>query len=415
MDNPKLRPVEAIPVHARGQQMVALRDPSGLTDRTIAISPATFFIVSMFDGKHSVVDIQAAYTRRFGDLLFSDKVNEIMQQLDQCHLLEGERFEAYKRSQEQAFARLDARAPTHAGSAYETDPSALRKQLDAFFTGKEAPGPIDPTKRGGTVKAIVAPHIDLRRGRASYAWAYKALAEECDADLFVVLGIVHHQTRNLFALTDKHFDTPLGRMQTDRDFVARLRDACRTDLFHDEFAHKAEHSVEFQAVMLRYVQTVRGDSADPDVAFVPVLCSSFLEAVKPGQSPMEEPRIREFVEALRRAMEACGRKVCVMASVDLSHVGQRFGDQVGMSPGVLGSLESHDRELLQRVEAADADAFFRQIADENDRHHVCGYPAICVLLGAAQPARGHLLQYEQSVERQANSVVTFAAMKFEEE
>ena len=89
-DYPKLRPVEAIPAQ---DNMVCLRDPQGFSDKILMLHPEALFVVSLFDGRHSILDIQAAYTRRFGDLLFSDRIRELAEQLDRALFLDSERFQ----------------------------------------------------------------------------------------------------------------------------------------------------------------------------------------------------------------------------------------------------------------------------------------------------------------------------------
>ena len=64
--------------------------------------------------------------------------------------------------------------------------------------------------------ACLSPHIDLHRGGPTFAWAYKRVVEETDADLFVIFGTAHNPMRNLFSVTRKHFDTPLGTVETDK-------------------------------------------------------------------------------------------------------------------------------------------------------------------------------------------------------
>jgi len=84
--------------------------------------------------------------------------------------------------------------------------------------------------RGATdLAAIVAPHIDLRRGGGCYAAIYRELARRSKARRFIVLGICHHPTVHRFALCRKDYDTPLGLVKTDRELVDRLaREVGRT-------------------------------------------------------------------------------------------------------------------------------------------------------------------------------------------
>jgi hypothetical protein len=58
-------------------------------------------------------------------------------------------------------------------------------------------------------------------------------------------------TRNLFTLTDKSFETLLETVQTDKDAAARLREwAAPTGSTASTRTH--EHSVEFQTLLLKH-------------------------------------------------------------------------------------------------------------------------------------------------------------------
>ena len=101
---PKLRPVEVSPLEVQGQMVVCLRDPSGFVEEPVCVRPEDYFIISFFDGEHTALDIQAAYMRQFGQLLMSERVERIAQELAELHLMEGERFDAFKAEAERLIA-----------------------------------------------------------------------------------------------------------------------------------------------------------------------------------------------------------------------------------------------------------------------------------------------------------------------
>ena len=116
-------------------------------------------------------------------------------------------------------------------AVYKADPAELKIQLDGFFTAPNGPGLPNGENSAATPKAIVAPHIDFHRGGPAYAWAYKGLAESDGADLFILLGTSHCGGRTPFILTLKDFETPLGLVETDKEFVDALAGGCGDDLF----------------------------------------------------------------------------------------------------------------------------------------------------------------------------------------
>jgi AmmeMemoRadiSam system protein B len=402
---PRLRRVEAFPVDHEGQRYLALRDPAGYTESVVMLPMALLEVVSLFDGEHDIADIQAAVMRHRGELVDTAQIRELAAALDAYGFLEGPAFDARRAQVDGEFLGLARRPASHAGGAYPDEPGALRTMMDAFFAPPAGPGAIGGNGAGPRVTGLIAPHIDFHRGGPAYAWGYREIAERCDADLFVIFGTCHAGMADAFALTRKDYDTPLGPAPVDRDFVESLAARSGQDCFASELAHRAEHSIEFQAVFLRYLFAGRRD-----VTVVPVLTSFVHEALLHGKRPEDDRRVARFLAALHDTVAACGRRVAFVAGADLAHVGPRFGDPDPMSADALARLGVDDRATLETVAAGDADAFFDDAARDGDRRRICGLSPIWMLLRANAGRPGIVRQYGQWPDPQA--VVTFASVVF---
>jgi len=200
-------------------------------------------------------------------------------------------------------------------------------------------------------------------GGPCFAWAYREIAESSDAELFIILGIAHTGTKNLFVLTDKTFETPFGNVETDKDFLNSLQKRHKTDYFEDEFVHRDEHSIGFH------------------------------------------------VSSLKETIKESGKKICIIASVDLAHVGNRFGDTEHQDEAYLDKLRADDTDMLKYVENLDAEGFSNSIRKEHNSRKICGYPAIYTLMNVIDASEGKLLKYSQHAD-QTNSTVSFASMSF---
>jgi len=407
VDYPKLRNVNVFPVQMSGQTLVCLQDPQNVSESALFLTPPVYFIVSLLDGQHSILDIQTAYMRRFGEILYSEKIQEVVEQLEENLFLEGERFQEALRQAEGRFKTAPVREAGFAGKSYDNDPERLRVQMEGYFAGPDGPGPLEKKKEADGLKGVIAPHIDFQRGGVCYAFAHREIWERNSSDCFIIFGTAHTFTEKPFCLTRKEFLTPLGPLPVDQELIDAIQSRCHDDLFKDEGVHRREHSVEFQCVFLRYLYP------DPiPLKIVPILCGSFHEVIEKGMSPMEQKPIRQFIEALRESVSSLGRRVCYIASADLAHMGLQFGDPEGIGEYDLRILAEEDQAMLGYVERFDGEGFFSSISKERDRRRICGLPAVYSLLKTMEAEEGRLLKYGQAFTPDTQSVVTYASLAF---
>lgn len=406
MQYPKLRPLSIFPVELSDGQYICLQDPDRHLEKPVVISPNTFFIIQFFDGQHSFVDIQEAYMRQYGTLLYTEQIQQIVDQLDNCFLLESPAFFEHLRKVREEFARLPVRPSSHQGTAYPDDQEKLALQLESYFTASEGPGHLSSISEPSTPKAIMAPHIDIEAGGPTFAWAYHALAGS-DVELFIILGTAHVDMKNFFALTKKSFETPFGRMEIDQSFVEALADQLSYDPFEDELIHKHEHSIEFQILFLQYLYGKR------PIKIVPILCGGSVHEMIALNHPLDQtPQLEESVTCLQRLFQT-HPKACVIASVDFSHVGIRYGDRAEPNAETLKKVEHADRNLLAAMENVAHEEFIAQLQRHRNATQVCGIAPMYTILRLLDGMKGTLLHYDRA-ETGPGSIVTFASMVWKE-
>ena len=410
LETPQLRPVEAFPVRVEDQDVICLRDPSGVTDAVLTVPRGLAPILALFDGARSLVDVQAEIMRQSGELVLRSQLESMVEVLDRHFFLEGPRVDAERARQRAAFLGAPTRPAFLAGRSYPADPEALASLLTQDVAPPEGPGPIGP-RRGVVARGLVAPHIDFSRAGPAYAWAYHAMAEARAADCFVVLGTAHAGLDgHAFAATGKAFETPFGPLEVDLDVLDAIGRRAREDLFDAELAHRSEHSIEFQAVWLQYLRQRVGRG---DCRIVPLLTSFAHECLMRGQSPACQPEIERVLDALRDTMSAVPRRYCIVAGADLAHVGSRFGDAWRVGPTELARVQAEDRALLDQVGRGDAEGFFAEAMRQKDQNRICGLSPIYGLLRLQPGGEGRLLHYGQWPD--PDGTVTFASVSFEDE
>jgi len=406
MDRPKIRAVEAFPVEQNGQTVICLRDSSGLAPDPIMLGMGAYFIITQFDGINDLRDIQSAFTKRFGEILPLEQIEELVAALDRAYFLDSPAFRERERIERESFLASPERPAALAGLCYNRDAVQLRIELAAFFDPPEGPGRALPRKPGASLKGLIAPHIDPRRGAAAYAHAYAELMAHDPPELIIILGTSHYGAGpELFSATRKNYATPLGAVETDREFIDRLAARYRGgDLFADEILHRSEHSIEFQALFLAYALGVRGYKV------VPILVSSFHDLVAAGQTPANDPRVRSFLDAMSELLAAEKRSAIVLAGVDFAHVGRKFGDAFAADEAVAQRIQREDLELIENIKRGDPGGFFADIARDRDARKICGLAPMYTQLELLRGRAARLLKYGIAMEPQTESCVSFASL-----
>lgn len=401
LTQPKVRPLISEWVQANGDLRLALRDPDGLIEGTVFVSPALVPVLELCDGTHSLTAIQAALTLRYGLSLPTATLESLIQQLDDALLLESARAETARREARESYRSAPCRPPALAGASYPADPDELTAMLAGFVNAVEPPSCPDQS----AVRGIVSPHIDYERGGPVYARTWQHAQEAVrEAEVVVIFGTDHAGSPGLLTPTRQNYATPWGALPTDQDALDHFEAAWgNNSLYDEELHHRKEHSIELAAVWLHFMR-----QGDP-VALVPILCGSFLPYTAGAAHPQDWPQLAGSIAALNDAL--AGKRVLVVSAADLAHMGPAFGDPKPLERSEKEELEGFDRELLDAMCQGDAEGFLGLLQESKDRQKVCGLPPIYVALQMLGPVSGRVLDYAQCpADGLAGSVVSVAGV-----
>ncbi|MBI5743169.1 MAG: AmmeMemoRadiSam system protein B [Elusimicrobia bacterium] len=184
-----------------------------------------------------------------------------------------------------------ARQPAVAGQFYPADPAALGALADKYL----AAGPGEKGPAG--IVAVVAPHAGYEFSGRLAGLAYRFI--DARYDTVVILAAGHTEAvKGAALLATDDYETPLGKVATDRELAAALRKA--SPLFEDRpSAHAREHAVEVQLPFLQ--RKLRKPFK---------LLAATLNAADPAD-------LKKIGAALAAALR--GKKALLVISTDLSH------------------------------------------------------------------------------------------------
>ena len=403
---PRLRRVMIVPVRDGERELLVVQDPMGIIKGQPVLGIEALAILQLLDGTVSLTDISAAVMQESKDLRVGNMVRDFIAQLDEMLLLESPRFERALAEAREEYHRLEIRPAALEGVSYPAERAELELFLDEHVQAAIAlrAGRNEPVAApDATPRAVMAPHLDPRREGALMARAFLEIGEAPPGPLrIVIFGTGHSLTGEFFALTRKHFETPLGRATCDTAFVDRVAAKLGDAAFRGELAHRDEHAIEFQVLYLQH------RLKDRPFTIVPILAGGFYNLLDEGRTPREDAAVEALIDAVREAETALGGTTIYVAGVDFSHVGPRFGDE-RVTDEIKSAIREVDEAAIAAAAAADADAWFRVIAERDDATRICGYAPTYAMLRCAAPPPGRSLGYAQSME-QDTSLVSVASM-----
>jgi hypothetical protein len=253
---------------------------------------------------------------------------------------------------------------------------------------------------------LLSPHIDYPRGGSVYAQVWDRAADAVSqADLVIMFG-TDHFGGDPFTLTRQSYATPYGILPTATAIVDRLAAVIGEEAaFAGELRHRSEHSLELVAVWLHHLAGRR------PIEVVPILVGGFHSYILNGHQPRQDPLLERVIAALREA--SAGRRVVVVASGDLAHVGPAFGG-APLDAAARKALHAADQELIGQMAAGDADGFFGAIHRVRDRNNVCGVAPIYLTLRLLGAVEGLPVGYAVCpADDSDTSVVTVGGMVFQ--
>jgi AmmeMemoRadiSam system protein B len=382
---------------------VLLRDPQQVAAQALLVPQALTPLLALCDGTHGVSQLATAFRRRTGLPIDLQQVEEVLQMLDHALMLDNDRYRAALAKMLANYQTAPCRPPALAGHAYPQEAPALWQQLQNYLEAAEsiAPLAVDWSHPLG----MLSPHIDYQRGGAVYGQVWKRMAQAArEAELVIIFGTDHYGS-DPFTLTRQHYATPYGILPTDQPIVDALATVMGEEAaFVGELRHRTEHSLELVAVWLHHMR------AGAPCAVVPILCGGFHRFWYNGHQPQHDQLLHRVIATVQQL--SAGRRVLIVASGDLAHVGPAFGGKALTDPQ-RAALRQADEQLLARMAAGDAEGFFAAIHQVRDANNVCGVAPIYLTMRATAATTGEPVGYATCpADEFDTSVVTVGGMVF---
>lgn len=396
------RNLEASPSPDPEHPGLVLRDGHGYSDQVLLIPPQLVRTLEFFNGESTENDLREYLVRAMNTFDVGEPLNEIVTALSTSGFLENEVYDSLRSNAHQAFMAQQLRAPVFAGAAYPECPEDCRRYLNDLL-GEDATDPISPANTFG----VAAPHASFEGGPECYRDAFRALRAMGPKKAYIILATSHYGESERLGVTRKPYTTPLGQATPANELLDEIAAIAPEALIEEDYCHTMEHSAEFHVLWLQHL-------FGANVAVLPVLVGAFAHSIYgEGAPPESDPKVAAIFRALRHLDAKHGSDLGWVLSIDMAHMGARYGDDVAFGPGspALDLVREKDQERIALLASGDIDAFWKEVQEDQDPLKWCGSAPLYSLYRAIPGTRAEALSYGQwNIDEE--SLVTFGALRF---
>ncbi len=368
---PRARLLEVIP----NGESFWLRDPLGIS-QGLLVSYHALLLLSFMDGTRGIEELRTEFLKETGIILSEPEILEFIEVLERSLLLDDENFQKALNSMRHETLSRGVRPMYHAGEVYPADAEGCK----VFLIGEE--------KEKRELLGLIVPHMDLRVAKRTYWEGYGRL--KADKRLVVILGVSHYWHEMPFSVLPLHMETPFGTLETRKDLLEKLQSYYNFDITHDLFSYRQEHSIEFASIYAKMLFP-----ASKALALI----------VSYGDKNF----LKTLAENLLRIIDKELHHTLIISSIDLSHVGKKFGDKQIYDPSF---RDKKYLELLQNLRPDDA---FELLKETKNSTRIDGQYTNLVfshILKKAGLEKGELFDYNSYYENLTDSIVSYASMGF---
>lgn len=379
----------------QGIKYFIVYDDLGLVKQPIAFQEEELEIIKLIDGKNTINNLMQILKYK------EDKLYNLIgfaNLLAQNGFLETDEVNQQK-IRINKYLKSEVRPSVCAGTTYPANTYELTTYLNYLLNSSEN------TKEKYPI--IFAPHLDYRTGKdthKTYSKAFNSLDIK-DVELIVIIGTGHYRSSGDFMLTKKNYITPYGEVETDKEILKLLEDKVHFPLNYDDLAHLNEHSIELHLVILQHIM------GSKKFKILPILTGSTHNYSDRNTSPLDSPQYIDFIDNLRNTIAKYNKKTLFLASGDLSHIGQKFGDKEDAKEIEI-NVKEFDTQIIEKLTNIDKLNFFKQTSSELDTKRVCGLFPFFATLDLTQPKSASKFHYHFWYEEDTKSAVSICSLGF---
>lgn len=276
-----------------------------------------------------------------------------------------------------------------AGIYYHGAPTLINKQIEAVFLHERGPGDL-PTKSNNRtyVKGIIVPKYSYDISGPCAAWAYKQVAEEKKADVFIIIG----QSLRGSGIGFEPYETPYGIVRVDQALARNI--VAKGNIKHKEVLFDDDEFIESQ---LPYIQFIHRNNLE-SVKILPVLVSHDVE-------------LKKLAVDIKEALLEENKTATIVVSTNFTSYGTDH-KYLPFDEKPVKKVYELDQEALDLIQQNKPLDYLKYVDDK--AMNTDNYLGITLLMLILKPRKSLLEQYYTTAEIKGDTknFISFASLVF---
>ena len=348
-------------------------DPFGFFE-DLFFTKEALYLISLFDGTRTIDQVKLDFFKATNIMLSDSEILNFINQMDSYYLFYNDKF--INKFEEERKKILDLEyKPIEMIEDISQVKNFIKQNLTDDFEDD--------------IIALIIPHIDLRIAMDTYLRTYSKI-KRTSRKIFIIFGVAHSVHLTPFSIFPKNYYTN-RIVKVNNELIEKIKNLFGYDIHFDVLAYRNEHSVEFPILFL--------DSLFEEFSIIPSIV-----AYANNKEDLKTIAYRLF-EIVKNYKD----EIFLISSIDLSHVGRKFGDNSYFEP------KDIDMEYINYILELENDKAFDFLRNSQNQTRIDGQFTNYVfleILKLLNVRKAQIIEYKNYYEELADSGVSYCSISF---
>lgn len=217
---------------------------------------------------------------------------------------------------------------------YANGITLLDKQFQEIYESSKGPGTmpvkiekLSTPKTDKDVKAIIVPHSSIDLAGPCSAWAYKALSEDSEENIYFI--IAQAQNSKDAGTTMETFSMPYGEVRVEQNIVREL--VKKGNIKINDELHQKENIIEVQLPFLQFINRTKLET----IKIVPLILNM-------------DTNFNELSVDIKEVLMELNKKAKFIFVTNLTSYGRKF-HYVPFTEEIVQNIEKIDKKIISAI------------------------------------------------------------------